>query len=37
MKVQDNGAGISKDQLTKIFDRFYQTDTSHTREQKEVV
>ena len=32
IKVQDSGAGISNDQLTKIFDRFYQADTSHTRE-----
>ena len=32
IKVQDSGAGISNDQLNKIFDRFYQTDTSHTRE-----
>ena len=32
LKVQDNGAGISNDQLKKIFDRFYQTDTSATRE-----
>src|SRR5688572_22219362 len=34
IKVQDNGAGISSDQLNKIFDRFYQADTSHTREQE---
>ena len=34
LKVRDNGIGISKDQLPRIFDRFYQTDTSHTREQE---
>ena len=34
IKVQDNGAGISSEQLHKIFDRFYQADTSHTREQE---
>jgi DNA-binding response OmpR family regulator len=32
LKVEDNGAGISNDQLKKIFERFYQTDTSATRE-----
>ena len=34
LDVRDNGIGIPKDQLAKIFDRFYQTDTSHTREQE---
>ncbi|HXR81743.1 MAG TPA: ATP-binding protein, partial [Saprospiraceae bacterium] len=29
IKVQDNGVGIPDDQLEKIFNRFYQTDTSH--------
>ena len=32
LKVEDNGAGISNDQLKKIFERFYQTDTTPTRE-----
>ena len=32
ISVQDNGAGISNDQAQKIFERFYQTDTSATRE-----
>ena len=34
IKVQDNGLGIPDDQLEKIFNRFYQTDTSH-KEAKE--
>ena len=29
--VKDNGIGIPKDQLDKIFVKFYQVDTSHTR------
>jgi signal transduction histidine kinase/DNA-binding response OmpR family regulator len=31
--VSDTGIGIPKDQFDKIFDRFYQVDGSHTREQ----
>ena len=34
LKIQDNGAGITAEQQEKIFDRFYQTDTSHTGEQE---
>ncbi len=30
LSVKDNGMGIPKDQLAKVFDRFYQTDNSHT-------
>ncbi len=30
--VRDSGIGIPKSELTKIFDRFYQVDGSHTRE-----
>ncbi|MGB9003799.1 MAG: PAS domain-containing sensor histidine kinase [Nitrosotalea sp.] len=32
--VKDNGTGITKDKLDKIFVRFYQVDTSSTREHK---
>ncbi len=30
--IRDSGIGIPKSELTKIFDRFYQVDGSHTRE-----
>jgi len=29
--VEDNGAGIPKDDIDKLFKKFYQMDTSHTR------
>ncbi len=32
--IADTGVGIPKEQLPKIFDRFYQVDGSHTREQE---
>jgi signal transduction histidine kinase len=32
--VKDNGTGIPKDKLDKIFVRFYQVDTSNTREHR---
>ncbi len=34
ISIHDNGIGISKDKISKIFDRFYQVDSSHTREQE---
>jgi signal transduction histidine kinase/DNA-binding response OmpR family regulator len=34
IKISDTGIGIPKEKLPKIFDRFYQVDGSHTREQE---
>ena len=34
LRIQDSGVGIPVDQIDKIFDRFYQIDTSQTREQE---
>ncbi len=32
IQVKDNGVGVAADKLEKIFDRFYQVDSSQTRE-----
>jgi len=32
IRIADNGVGIPKERIDKIFDRFYQVDGSHTRE-----
>jgi signal transduction histidine kinase/ligand-binding sensor domain-containing protein/DNA-binding response OmpR family regulator len=34
IKISDNGIGIPEENMDKIFDRFYQVDGSHTREQE---
>jgi len=33
LKIKDTGTGISDEEVPKLFDRFYQVDSSHTREQ----
>ncbi len=34
IKVSDQGTGIPKERIDKIFNRFYQVDGSHTRERE---
>jgi signal transduction histidine kinase len=33
LRVQDSGPGVAGDEIDKIFDRFYRTETSRTRDQ----
>ena len=33
MKVQDSGPGVDHDELDRIFERFYRTETSRTRDE----
>jgi signal transduction histidine kinase/ligand-binding sensor domain-containing protein/DNA-binding response OmpR family regulator len=32
IKIRDTGIGIAPEEISKLFDRFYQVDSSHTRE-----
>jgi DNA-binding response OmpR family regulator len=34
LKVGDNGIGMEKEEVEKIFDRFYQADSTHTRKKE---
>jgi signal transduction histidine kinase len=33
MRIKDSGPGVASDELNKIFERFYRTETSRTRDQ----